>query len=77
MPIAYHGRASSIVLSGTPVHRPCGQIKVGSDDTPVYAPSRMLDYELELGAFSWVLAIPWASQFQSPMPKIICSACAY
>jgi fumarylacetoacetase len=51
MPIAYHGRASSIVLSGTPVHRPCGQIKVASDDNPVYAPSRMLDYELELGAF--------------------------
>ena len=51
MPIAYHGRASSIVLSGTPVRRPCGQTKVASDDTPVYAPSRMLDYELELGAF--------------------------
>jgi fumarylacetoacetase len=49
IPIAYHGRASSIVLSGTPVHRPRGQILV--NDTPVYEPSRMLDYELELGAF--------------------------
>ena len=51
IPIAYHGRASSIVLSGTPVHRPCGQIILNPDDAPVYAPSRMLDYELELGAF--------------------------
>lgn len=51
MPIAYHGRASSIVLSGTPVHRPSGQIMLGSSDAPVYAPTRMLDYELELGAF--------------------------
>ncbi len=51
MPIAYHGRASSIVLSGTPVHRPCGQIVSNSDAAPVYAPSRMLDYEVELGAF--------------------------
>jgi fumarylacetoacetase len=49
IPIAYHGRASSIVLSGTPVHRPQGQILSG--DVPVYAPSRMLDYEVELGAF--------------------------
>ncbi len=49
MPIAYHGRASSIVLSGTPVHRPCGQIL--ENGAPVFAPSRMLDYELELGAF--------------------------
>src|SRR6202453_505108 len=49
IPIAYHGRASSIVLSGTPVHRPQGQILAG--DAPLYAPSRMLDYELDLGAF--------------------------
>jgi fumarylacetoacetase len=51
MPIAYHGRASSIVLSGTPVQRPSGQIMLGSSAAPVYAPTRMLDYELELGAF--------------------------
>jgi fumarylacetoacetase len=51
IPIAYHGRASSIVLSGTPVHRPWGQIIENADAAPVYAPSRMLDYELELGAF--------------------------
>jgi fumarylacetoacetase len=51
VPIAYHGRTSSIVLSGTPVHRPSGQIMLGSSAEPVYSPSRMLDYELELGAF--------------------------
>jgi fumarylacetoacetase len=49
IPIAYHGRTSSIVTSGTPVRRPNGQILEGS--TPVYAPTRMLDYELEVGAF--------------------------
>jgi len=51
MPIAYHSRASSVVLSGTPVRRPKGQIFANSDAAPVYAPSRRLDYELELGAF--------------------------
>ena len=51
IPIAYHGRASSIVPSGTSIHRPRGQILPQHGDPPVYAPSRMLDYELELGAF--------------------------
>jgi len=48
VPIAYHGRASSIVLSGTPVKRPSGQLQKGSDP-PVFAPTRQLDYELEVG----------------------------
>jgi fumarylacetoacetase len=47
MPIGYHGRASSIVVSGTPVARPSGQIKPG--ERPELAPSRRLDYEAELG----------------------------
>ena len=51
IPIAYHGRASSIVLSGTPVHRPSGQIVPNSGEPPIYSPTRMLDYELEVGAF--------------------------
>jgi fumarylacetoacetase len=50
VPIAYHGRSSSIVVSGTPVRRPCGQLSA-NNAPPVYAPSRRLDYELELGAF--------------------------
>ena len=52
VPIGYHGRASSIVVSGTPVTRPRGQLKLEAEAAPVYAPTRRLDYELELGA--WV-----------------------
>ena len=48
VPIGYHGRASSVGLGG-PVRRPRGQIKTSSEAPPVYAPSRRLDYELELG----------------------------
>jgi fumarylacetoacetase len=50
VPVAYHGRASTVVASGTPVRRPSGQIKDG-DGAPVYAPTRMLDYESEVGMF--------------------------
>ncbi|GAB4011210.1 fumarylacetoacetase [Spirosoma migulaei] len=47
MPVAYHGRASSIVVSGTPIRRPNGQFfRAG---TPVFGPSEALDFELELG----------------------------
>jgi fumarylacetoacetase len=49
LPIGYHGRASSIVPSGTPVRRPKGQSKPPGQDLPVVGPSRRLDYELELG----------------------------
>jgi fumarylacetoacetase len=48
VPIGYHGRASSIVVSGTPVVRPNGQTRTGDAD-PVFGPSRRLDYEVELG----------------------------
>jgi fumarylacetoacetase len=51
IPIAYHGRASSVVVSGTPVRRPRGQIAPPPGAPPIYEPCRMLDYELELGAF--------------------------
>jgi fumarylacetoacetase len=51
LPVGYHGRASSIVVSGTPVRRPRGQIIESPGGPPVYAPSRRLDYELEVGAF--------------------------
>ena len=48
MPVAYHGRASSIVVSGTPVKRPHGQLKPADEQPPVYGPSRLLDFELEM-----------------------------
>ena len=51
VPIAYHGRASSVVASGAPVRRPTGQVMPPGEATPVVRPSRSLDYELELGAF--------------------------
>ena len=50
LPIAYHGRASSIVVSGTPVRRPSGQWRQGTAP-PAYAPSRQVDYECEVGCF--------------------------
>jgi len=51
VPIGYHGRASSIVLSGTPVRRPLGQIVPDGTQAPSYEASRLLDYELEVGCF--------------------------
>ncbi|WP_250476367.1 fumarylacetoacetase [Caballeronia sp. INML1] len=49
MPIGYNGRASSVVVSGTPVRRPNGQIKLPNEDRPVYGACRKLDIELETG----------------------------
>lgn len=51
LPIAYHGRASSVVVSGTPFHRPMGQMMPPGASAPVYGPCTRLDYELELGIF--------------------------
>jgi len=51
VPIGYHGRASSIVPSGTPVRRPRGQTRDGSAGAPTFGASRRLDYELEVGFF--------------------------
>ena len=48
MPIGYNGRASSVVVSGTPIRRPMGQLK--GEDGPVWGPCQRLDLELELGA---------------------------
>jgi fumarylacetoacetase len=49
LPVGYHGRAGTVVVSGTPIVRPCGQAKEGDDPRPVFGPSRRLDVELELG----------------------------
>jgi fumarylacetoacetase len=50
IPIGYHGRASSIVPSGTAVKRPMGQTRPDQEKPPIFGPSKRLDYELELGA---------------------------
>jgi fumarylacetoacetase len=62
VPIGYHGRASSIVVSRMEIRRPSGQIK-NADAEPVYAASRSLDYELEMGAF-----IGRGNQIGQPIP---------
>ena len=51
VPIGYHGRASSIVPSGTPIVRPCGQTVSSDDGPPSFGPSKLMDYELEVGFY--------------------------
>src|SRR5436190_1883908 len=65
VPIGYHGRASSIVLTGTQVRRPAGQIRDDPEQPPAVAPSRRLDYELELGIF-----VGTPNALGSPVPII-------
>jgi fumarylacetoacetase len=55
MPLGYHGRAGTVVVSGTGVVRPHGQLKPADAEAPVFAPSRRLDIELELG---FVVGVP-------------------
>jgi fumarylacetoacetase len=55
VPIGYHGRASSIIVSGQDFHRPIGQTRGPDAEVPTVGPSRRLDYELELAAF---VAVP-------------------
>ncbi|MDQ3017276.1 MAG: fumarylacetoacetase [Bacteroidota bacterium] len=49
LPVGYHGRSSSIVISGTPIRRPWGQVKPKDADSPVFIPTQRLDFELEMG----------------------------
>jgi fumarylacetoacetase len=51
VPVGYHGRASSVVVSGTPVRRPVGQAQEGRTGKPRFGPSRAMDYEMEVGVF--------------------------
>jgi len=48
IPVGYHGRASSIILSGEEIHRPKGQQKPKDDEPPVFGPCKLLDFELEM-----------------------------
>jgi fumarylacetoacetase len=63
VPIGYHGRASSLVVSGTPIRRPRGQSKLPDADAPVFGPTRSLDYEAEVGFF-----IGQGNALGSPIP---------
>jgi len=68
IPIGYNGRASTVVPSGTPIHRPNGQLKGPNDEVPRFGPSQKLDIELELGA---VVGTP------NPMGQPVTAAEAY
>jgi fumarylacetoacetase len=66
VPIGYHGRASSIVVSGTAVRRPSGQLKPASAPEPHFAPSRRMDYEVEIGAYIGV-----GNEMGEPIPVAV------
>ncbi|KAM4597001.1 fumarylacetoacetase isoform 1-T1 [Fundulus diaphanus] len=51
LPVGYHGRASSLVVSGTSIRRPCGQMRPDQTKPPVFGPSKQLDIELEMAFF--------------------------
>src|SRR5438128_6744838 len=51
LPVAYHGRSSSVIVSGTDLRRPHGQTKPADATGPVFGPSKSVDFELEMGAF--------------------------
>ena len=63
LPVGYHGRAGTVVVSGTGVVRPRGQVKPPDAEAPVYLPTRRLDVELELG---FVVGVP--SRLGAPVP---------
>ena len=50
IPIGYNGRASTVIISGTDVQRPMGQLKPPTEDIPYFGPCKRFDFELELGA---------------------------
>ncbi|MEI7576554.1 MAG: fumarylacetoacetase [Armatimonadota bacterium] len=51
LPVAYNGRASSVVVSGTPIRRPKGQTKAPDSEAPTFGPTQELDFELEMGFY--------------------------
>ena len=51
LPVGNHGRASSVVISGTPIKRPNGQTLLLGEENPVFGPCRLMDFELEMGCF--------------------------
>ena len=63
LPVGYHGRAGTVVVSGTPVRRPHGQTKTADAANPAFGPSSRLDIELELG---FVVGVP--SALGTPVP---------
>ncbi len=67
LPVGYHGRAGTVIVSGTDVVRPCGQY-LGEDGEPAFGPSRRLDIELELG---FVVGVPSAQGERVPVGRAL------
>jgi len=63
VPIGYHGRASSVVISGTDIKRPRGQNRSDAEKPPVFIPCKNLDYEMEVGFF-----VGQGNEFGTPIP---------
>ena len=63
LPVAYRGRAGSVVVSGTDLVRPCGQRKAPGEEAPTFGPTRRLDFELELG---FIVGVP--TELGEPVP---------
>ncbi|WP_378173030.1 fumarylacetoacetase [Aquimarina sp. SS2-1] len=63
IPVAYHGRSSSIIPSGIPVHRPQGQKLINGTEKPIFGPSRLVDFELEMAFITTD-----ANQLGEPIP---------
>jgi len=63
LPVGYHGRASSVVVSGTPIRRPNGQTVAGDDVPPKFGPCRLMDFELETAFFTGT-----ATKMGDPIP---------
>uniref|UniRef100_A0A8C5GML0 Fumarylacetoacetase n=2 Tax=Gouania willdenowi TaxID=441366 RepID=A0A8C5GML0_GOUWI len=63
LPVGYHGRASSVVVSGTPIRRPSGQMRPDQAKPPVFGPSKQLDIELEMAFF-----VGGGNQLGEPIP---------
>ncbi|KAL5019937.1 hypothetical protein ScPMuIL_002829 [Solemya velum] len=52
LPVGYHGRSSSVVISGTPIHRPSGQIRPDESQPPIFSTCKLFDFELEMAFFT-------------------------
>ncbi len=63
IPVGYHGRSSSIIPSGIPVHRPQGQKLINGTEKPIFGPSRLVDFELEMAFITTD-----ANQLGEPIP---------
>ena len=76
LPVGYHGRSSSVVVSGTPIRRPKGITQPSEDKPPAFGPSKLMDFELEMAFFfggpSNSLGEPISiERYSKPIPYVI------